>query len=42
MRFLDELRPAEIAVAVGGRWSPGTISKRIERAVEALRLEIEP
>lgn len=41
MRFLDELRPGEIAVALGGAWSPGTISKRIERAVEALRLQLD-
>lgn len=41
MRFLDEMRPAEIAVALGGGLSPGAISKRIERAVESLRLQLE-
>ena len=40
LRFLDELRPAEIAAALGGSRSPGAISKRIERAVEALRLQL--
>ena len=42
MRFLDEMRPAEIAVALGGGLSPGAISKRIERAVESLRLQLDP
>jgi RNA polymerase sigma-70 factor (ECF subfamily) len=41
MRFLDELRPAEIAVALGGALSAGAISKRIERAVESLRRRLE-
>ncbi len=41
MRFLDELRPAEIAVALGSPLSPGAISKRIERAVESLRIHLE-
>jgi RNA polymerase sigma factor (sigma-70 family) len=40
LSFIEGLRPAEIAVAMGSRTDPKTVSKQISRVVDRLREKI--
>jgi RNA polymerase sigma factor (sigma-70 family) len=41
LRFVDDLKPAEIAIVIGGDVAPNTIAQRLVRLCRRLRTQLE-